>query len=155
MTKQIAVTLEGHEGGIHIDTEGRVLTSADERPTWAEGYAFAQMRTRTEWYQQRLGYDLPIQIGSPISIDARDLDWIAFDAEGDEVEIECDGEYRMDTLAQLLNVDREDFEQSKNFAKALAQRDVEHSYETQPTAEATLDEVENKTFSDVAKAVNA
>lgn len=152
MSNRIAVHMEGQEGAIQIDAlEGKVMTPADERPAWAENYAVALMGERTGWYEMRLGQQLPENIRRPEILDARDLGWIAFDAEGDEVEIEADLDHRMDVLAGLLDVDRQDFDQERNFQGHIAQAEADHTYTTQPTTEASLEEVEGKGFTEVQK----
>ena len=147
MTNRIAIHKAGLEGAFHIDAlDGRVVTPVDERPDWAEGFAVALLGERWGWYEQRLGRNLPDSIRKPEMIDANDLGWIAFDHEGQEVEIEADSDHRMDILAGLLNVDREDFDGEKNFQGSLAHAEATHSYATQPTSEATLEEAEGLSF---------
>jgi len=149
----IAIHKAEHEGAFHIDAlTGQVTTPVDERPEWAEGFAVALLGERTGWYEQRLGKELPESIRKPELIDASDLGWIAFDAEGSEVEIEADSDHRMDVLAGILNIDREDFDGEKELQGTVAEAEVNHSYTTQPTEEATLEEVEGKSFEEVAKA---
>jgi phage gp46-like protein len=144
--------MEGQEGAIHIDAlDGRVLTAPDDRPEWADGYAVALLGERIGWYEARLGQQLPESIRKPEILVAQDLGWIGMDAEADEVEIEADTDHRMTTLANLLNIDREDFDQERNFQNVLAQADIDHTYSTHPTTEATLEEVEGASFADVEK----
>ncbi|UIY29207.1 hypothetical protein LZK73_21985 [Neorhizobium galegae] len=150
---RIAIHKAGHEGAFHITAlEGQIVTPFDERPDWAEGYAVALLGERTGWYEQRLGKQLPDSIRKPEMIDVRDLGWIALDHEGSEVEIEADGDYRMDVLAGILNIDREDFDGERNFKDTLAEAEANHSYATHPADEATLEEVEGKSFAEVEKA---
>lgn len=155
MTKRIIVTLEGQEGAFHIDAEGKNITPADERPVWAENYAHALWSERTGWYEKRLGEQLPEAIRMPETIDARDLGWIAFDHEGDEVELEADNEYRMDQLAKHLDIDRMDFDQERNFQKATMSAEVDHTYRTHPTDEATLEEAEKASFEEDIRVAQA
>lgn len=150
---RIAIHKANHEGAFHIDgLTGQVVTPVDERPDWAEGFAVALLGERTGWYEQRLGQQLPESIRKPEMIDASDLGWIAFDHEGSEVEIEADADHRMDVLAGILNIDREDFDGEKTIGNVLAEAEAIHSYSTHPTEEATLAEVEGKSFEEVAKA---
>lgn len=155
MSNRIAVTKSGHEGGIHIDAlTGQIVTPPEQRPDWAEGYAVALLGERTGWYEKRLGEQLSESIRKPDMIDASDLGWVGVDAEGDEVEIEASHEFRMDVLSGLLNIDRQDFDQERNFQNAIAQAELDHTYVTHATDEATLQEIEGTSFNEVAKAVN-
>ncbi|KAB2661436.1 hypothetical protein F9K91_24880 [Brucella tritici] len=150
MKNAVLIHKDGEEGGFHIDGQtGKVMTSADERPLWAENYAVALLGERTGWFEQRLGQHLPDGIRKPQIMDVRELGWIAFDEEGDEVEVEADTDYRMDVLAKLLDVDRMDFDQERNFKRSVAQAEVDHTYRTQPTDEATLAEVEGLSFQEL------
>jgi len=151
---QIIIHKADQEGAFHIDAlTGQITTPTDERPEWAEGYAVALLSERTGWYEQRLGQQLPDNIRKPDMIDASDLGWIAFDHEGSEVEIEANTEYRMDTLAGILNIDREDYDGGLRLDSTVAEAEANHSYTTHPTDEATLEEVEGKGFEEVAKAI--
>lgn len=155
MSNLIAVHHGDHEGGIHIDaTTGGVMTASDDCPEWANGLAVGVLKERNTWYETRLG-QVPDSILKAEIIDMRDLTWLAWDAERDLMELEADNEFRMDTLATLLNVDREDFDGEKTIAGVIASAEVDHTYTTNPTAEATLEEVEGMGFEDVKKAVNA
>jgi hypothetical protein len=151
---RIAIHHADHEGAFHIDAEnGRLVSKITELPAWAEGYAMALLKERSVWYTARLGAEgATTHLGKELA-DARDFGWIGLDAEGDTVEIECDNEYRMNVLSELLNLDREDHEQEDLLARTLAKRDIEHTYVTQPTDEATLEELEGASFEEV-KAVN-
>lgn len=156
MSKLIAVHKEGQEGGLHIDAmTGQIATPPADRPDWADGYAVALLAERTGWYEQRLGTQLPDNIRAPELLQADDLGWIGVDAEGSEVEIEADHETRITILADLINIDRSTDAGTKNFQNVLASAEVNHSYSTQPTDEATLEEAEGKSFEDTSrKAVN-
>ncbi|MCC5780514.1 hypothetical protein H7H48_15745 [Nitratireductor sp. B36] len=152
MTNRIAVHMEGQEGALHIDgLTGQIVTPNQERPEWADGYAVALLAERIGWYEQRLGHQLPEAIRKPQLLTAQDLGWIGVDAEGDEVEIEANAEHRMELLAGYLGIDRTDFDQERNFAGAIAQADVDHTYVTQATDEATLEQVEGQGFSETQK----
>jgi hypothetical protein len=153
MTNHIAVHMDGQVGAILIDMrEGRVLTPADERPEWAEGYATALLVERIGWYETRLGEHLPEDIRSPQLMSAQDLGWIAVDIEGDEVEVEASLEHRMDILAKFLGIDRDDAEQAAQFATRLATAEVEHTYATHPADGQTLEQVEGIKFQDFKQA---
>lgn len=153
---RILIHKDGEEGSIQIDRlEGKVMTPADERPEWADGIAVALLTERVGYYETRLGTQLSQELRSPEVIVFQDLGWIGVDAEGDEVELEADGEFRMNILADMLGVDREDFTDTKNFQGALASIELDQTYKTQPTGEATLAEAEGITFGEVEKkAVN-
>lgn len=149
---RIAIHKANHEGAFHIDAlTGQVVTPVDDRPDWAEGFAVALLGERTGWYEQRLGQHLPDSIRKPEMIDASDLGWIGFDHEGSEVEIEADGDHRMDVLAGLLNIDREDFDGGALLENTLAEAEANHTYTTHPTDEATLEEVEGKSFEEIER----
>lgn len=152
MTNRIIVHKADHEGALHIDARtGEILTPLAERPEWSDGYAVALLSERTGWYEQRLGKQLPDTLTRPEMLDSADLGWIAFDAEGDEVEIEADTEHRMDILAELLNVDRDNFDQGLRLENTLAEAEATHSYTTQPTTEASLAEVEGVGFTEAER----
>lgn len=152
MTNRIIVHKADNEGAIHIDARtGEILTPLSERPEWADGYAVALLAERTGWYEQRLGKQLPDTLTRPEMLDTADLGWIAFDAEGEEVEIEADTDHRMDVLAELLNVDRSDYDQGLRLENTLAEAEATHTYATHPTAEATLAEVEGVGFTEAER----
>lgn len=153
MTHKIVIKT-GEEGGLHIHAmTGQVLTEMDQRPVWAEGYAVALLAERTGWYEKRLGQHLSDELRAPEIYNVADLGWIAFDAEGEEVEIEADTDHRMDNLAAILDVDRTDFDQGLQFKNVLTEAEVNHSYTTHPTTEATLAEVEGQGFEEVQRKV--
>lgn len=152
MSNRIIVHKADHEGALHIDARtGEILTPLSERPEWADGYAVALLAERTGWYEQRLGQHLPDSLTRPEMLDTADLGWIAFDAEGEEVEIEADVDHRMDILAGIFNVDRENFDDGLRFENTLAEAEATHTYATQPTSEATLGEVEGVGFADLQR----
>lgn len=153
--KRIAIVKDGHEGGFHINgTTGQVIQEGD-LPEWGQGYVVAHLGERTGWYEQRLGQQLPDSIRSPEVIQVVDLEWSGLDPEGDEVHIEADNEYRMSKLAEILGLDltdAESFESSPLLQKAIMSAQVDHTLSTHPTDEATLEEAEGKTFSEVQAA---
>lgn len=152
--KNIIITKTGEEGAILVDRlEGKVITAADERPEWADGLANAMLAERSGWYEKRLGKQLSAELARPETLAFEDLEWIGIDAEGDEVHLEADQDYRMDKLAEMMGIDREDFDGEKNFKNAIASAEANHTYTTQPTSEATLEEAEGKSFDEVAKSV--
>lgn len=152
--KNIIITKTGEEGAILVDRlEGKVITAADERPEWADGLANAMLAERSGWYEKRLGKQLSAELARPETLTFEDLEWIGIDAEGDEVHLEADQDYRMDKLAEMMGIDREDFDGEKNFKNAIASAEATHTYTTQPTSEATLEEAEGKSFDEAAKSV--
>lgn len=96
----------GHEGTIELTANGRVNTDLNERPEWAHGLGAALLFERTKFYQDRLG-DASAEHLAMNTIDMEDLSWVAFDHEGDEVEVLASNEFRMETLATILGVDGE------------------------------------------------
>ncbi|MER9178909.1 hypothetical protein [Mesorhizobium sp. M0767] len=164
MTNRIAVHKEDHEGAIQLEavtsmtktgeplTRWIVATAADERPEWAEGLAEALMDERATYYRTRLG-SVPENVAAPELLSANDLEWVGVDAEGDEVHVEADHEYRMGILATALGIDREDYDQERNFQNSIAQAEATHTYKTQPTDEATLEQAEGQSFTDAQKTV--
>lgn len=149
MSDRITVHMEGAEGAIHVDAkDGRILTPVDERPEWAEGHAVALLGERVGWYEQRLCQPLPDNLRSPETVAYQDLGWIGVDAEGDEVEIEADADYRMTMLSNALGVDREDYDDQKHFKNAIASAEVAHTYRDNQTDETTLAEAEGETFAE-------
>lgn len=151
MTKLIAVHKDGQEGGIHIDATGKVITKADDRPDWADGYAQALLDERKDFFTARLGAVGAESLLAADIMAADELGWLAVDAEGSEVEVEADGEYRMNLIAKAMGIDLTDIEQERNFKTAIAQADVDHTYSTRPTEEATLAEVEGKGFQEAER----
>lgn len=151
MSNYIAVMKDGHEGGIHIDIEGKVTTPTDERPEWADGYAVALLGERIGWYEKRVGSQLPESMRRPEVLLADDVEWIGLDQEGAEVHIEANGDTRMTILAGLLEIDREDPSAKSILDKAIARASVDETYSTQPTSEATLEEAEGKSFEEVGR----
>lgn len=96
----------GHEGAIELSANGRVLTDLNERPEWAHGLGAAMLFERTKFYTDRVGPVASEHLAMNV-IDMDDLSWVAFDHEGDEVEVLASNEFRMETLATMLGVDEE------------------------------------------------
>lgn len=96
----------GHEGAIELSANGRVTTDLLERPDWASGLGAAMLYERTKFYSDRVG-PVAAEHLAKNTIDMDDLSWVAFDHEGDEVEVQASSEFRMETLATLLGVDDE------------------------------------------------
>jgi hypothetical protein len=96
----------GHEGVIELTANGRVNTDLNERPEWAHGLGAALLAERVKFYTDRIGPEAKSHLDNN-TIDMDDLSWVAFDHEGDEVEVLASNEFRMETLATLLGVDGE------------------------------------------------
>lgn len=141
--------MPSQEGGLLLDARtGQIVTPVDERPEWADGYAVAQLAERNGWYEKRTGQ----QVEQPEFMIATDLAWIGVDAEGDEVEIEANAETRQTILATMLGIDLEDTE-GTDIKGTILSREVDDTYVSQPTSEATLGEIEGQSFEE-KKAVN-
>lgn len=99
----IVVHKANAEGALAIGSlSGRILTPIMERPEWSEGLAVAKLGDRVEWYQQRLGKD----VSADTVVAFEDLGWVCVDAEGGEMEITADSEFRMDIIAEATGVIR-------------------------------------------------
>jgi hypothetical protein len=104
------------EGSIEIDAQtGWVLTSKDERPEWAEHLVIAHLAERHQYYTNRLGKQYSGEHKNPDVFAYEDLAWstvkdIAVEGqEGEETGlIDADAEFRMDVLAAVLGIDREE-----------------------------------------------
>lgn len=122
----IIVHKEGEEGTLQIDRlTGQIKTDNDQRPDWSEGLAVALLGERNTFYQQRLGKDseaFKAQALNTEAVEYRDLGWLGFNADQQEVEIEADMEYRSERVAQLLGIDTE----AGTFgADVMAEREVD------------------------------
>lgn len=95
------------EGTIALDKNGRVITALNERPEWAHGLAVAMLHERTKYYTDRLGPEGSAEHLAMNTINVEDLAWVAFDEQGDEVEVEAHAEFRAQTLAMALGVNDE------------------------------------------------
>jgi hypothetical protein len=113
--KLITVHKEGEEGTITIDSLTGIVKphEGQEAPLWADGLTCALLQERVAYYfgndkqaprldrqrfeQQIMGVD---------TISFEDLGWVAVDPEGATVELEADGDHRMQVIADLLGIDR-------------------------------------------------
>lgn len=110
------------EGAIEIDTyTGQVATPADQRPTWADGLAMANLAERHKFYIDRIGNEAYTQDHAvPELLAYEDLEWLAVAMEdglaedgserraGDEMILAADAEFRQDVLAAILGIDRDE-----------------------------------------------
>jgi len=92
------------EGSLLIHrTAGHILTPPMERPDWAEGLVSAVLEEHRVWWKARLGYYHARDLYS-----ADDLTWTAVDEDGELAEVPASEEHRMEKLAVILGLDRED-----------------------------------------------
>lgn len=106
--KVALVHKDGAEGALAIDAiTGQVLPNQHDRPDWAEGLVAALLAERHGFYAKRLGSKYADEHAHPEAYQFADLGWVGVDAEGLEVELAADDEYRMDVLAKVLGADRE------------------------------------------------
>lgn len=96
-----------HPGTLELSPSGRVVTEAFDMPEWAGGVVLALLAERTTFYTGRLGADMaePMLTSNVINFD--DLNWVALDDDGLEVEIIADDEYRQSTLAAAIGINRD------------------------------------------------
>jgi hypothetical protein len=122
----VPVHKEGAEGAIEVDRDtGIILTKTDQRPDWAEGLAVALLAERHTFYTRRLGTAFTEDMKHPKSLAFQDLGWIGMDQEQNECELSADGEYRMDVVAKVLGINREDFETEAPFGQTVAEAEID------------------------------
>lgn len=148
--KTITVHKEGAEGAIQVDGDtGLITTSIHDRPDWSAGLACALLVERRQFYTSRLGEKAAAGHLAPDGIALQDLGWIGVDeTTGDECELEADGEYRMEIVAKVLGIDRED----EDFGETIAE--VEITADTTRSAEdvTLMDEGMKQTFGQTGEA---
>lgn len=150
--KRILIHKTGEEGAFHVDAmTGMILTPPEERPDWAEGLATAMLAERVGFYERRMGTNIPEVLRAPDAIAYEDLSWVGVDQEGDEVEIEASHEHRSEVLAELLKIDTSVEGWEQLMQTAIAGAEVDYTYRTSPTDEATLAQAEPMNFSDAEK----
>lgn len=98
---------EGEPGTLELYPTGRVATEQFDRPEWAGNAVLALLAERNTYYTSRAGADLAQPLLDTNIINFDDLGWVALDDEGLEVELLADTEFRQNTLATLIGVDRE------------------------------------------------
>lgn len=134
--KTILVHKENEEGALIIDAlTGQIKQPINERPDWSEGLTCALLAERLKFYTDRLGSErFTGSLQFPQAIAFEDLGWIAVSEDGNEVELEADTEHRMEFLAGMLGLDREEGGHVAGHAeKVLAE--VEISKDTHRTAD--------------------
>lgn len=100
---------EGEPGVILLDLAGKIVTEPFDMPDWApEGIAVALLAERQRFYERSLGTVLAAPFLNTNAIAIDDLGWVATDADGAQVEREADAEYRMNLIAEVLEVDRDE-----------------------------------------------
>jgi hypothetical protein len=106
--KPIIVHKAGDEGVMEVDAlTGAILTANDQRPDWAEGLAAALLQERLTFYETRFGKqsDQFKAVQQADAIEYLDLGWIGVNEDGDEIEIEANGEHRSEVVAKALGID--------------------------------------------------
>lgn len=98
---------EGEAAILELSKSGRVVTEGFNKPEWAGQVVLAVLHERNEFYSKRLGGELAEPLLNTNVINFDDLCWVALDAEGEEVELIADVEFRNNVLASVLGVDRE------------------------------------------------
>lgn len=105
--KSIAVHKKDAEGVLMIDALSGVVI-LDGAPEWATdlGLSMAMHSERVLWYTKRIG-SLPDELAKPEVLAFEDLTWFALNpTDGEETVIEADDEFRMEVLAQALDINR-------------------------------------------------
>lgn len=154
-TKETAIVhKEGEEGTLLIDRyTGRIVTPLIERPDWAEGLHTALVRERDAFYQgngkqpgeagfvgNRLGKAYTDEMRNPAAYVFQDLGWLGQDAEQEECTIDADNDYRMEVIATVLGINREDFETPITGTVA----EIEIDLEARHVSKAELGEIERE-----------
>lgn len=145
--KTILVHKEGEEGSIQVDARtGKIVTGVDDRPGWADGLVVALLAERHGFYSQRLGPKYASDHADPSAIVFQDLGWIGVDAEGEECELEADSDYRMEVVASVLGINREDFESDEQFGATVAEAEIAMDQWRSDSEVALVDESLSQTF---------
>lgn len=146
-SKTIIVHKEGSKETLLIDAHtGNILTAQEDRPSWHDGEIVALLAERSGYYAKTIG-----KVPETDIMNYEDLGWLGLDAEGDEVEIEADAEWRMQNVADILGIDRSADNFDAELKGQLATATVHMEQVQNPTAEITLGEAEGKTFEEVEK----
>lgn len=118
----VIVHKEGDEGAVAIERlTGKILTPIMDRPGWAEGLVTALPQERLSYYEKRLGTSAALEsLRAAPAIEYSDLGWVGVDAEGDELEIEANPDFRADMMAAALGIDRD----TGDLGMVLAEREV-------------------------------
>ncbi len=145
MNGNFTVHKEGQEGTIQVARDtGKIVTSLDQRPDWAEGLTTALVQERISFYEKRLGSgsDDCKRIVAADAVEFTDLGWLGMHAEGgDELEVFADPVTRSEMVAKCLGINTETGEFTKG--NVLAEREVsrENRGRTQSEIEALEDSV--------------
>lgn len=100
---------EDAPGVILLDLAGRIVTEPFDMPEWApEGISVGLLAERTRFYEQRLGPVLAAPFLNTNAINVEDIGWVAVDEDGQQVELSANEDYRMEVLAAVLEVDRDE-----------------------------------------------
>lgn len=106
--KPIIVHKAGDEGVMEVDAlTGAIITANDQRPDWAEGLAAALLQERLTFYETRFGKESAQfkAVQQADAVEYLDLGWIGVNEDGDEIEIEANGEHRSEIVAKALGID--------------------------------------------------
>ena len=99
---------EGEADTLELSPSGRVLTEPFDRPEWAGSAVLALLYERNNFYQLRLGADIASPILETNIINFDDLSWVIVDEDtGLEDVLSASDEFRMQTIAVAMGVDRE------------------------------------------------
>jgi hypothetical protein len=113
--KMAQVSKQGGEGLLTIDAFTGMVVMNEDTPEWATdlGLVTAVLTERHSFYASRLGQKYADTHVSPEVYAFEDLAWLSIvddGAEGQEVLTDADEEHRMEVLAAVLGVNREDGE---------------------------------------------
>lgn len=144
--KTLLVHRKDHEGAVQINaTTGIIVTANDERPEWSDGLTVALINERDQFYTSRLGPAYTNEMRRPEVLEYADLSWIGVDEEGHEVEIEADAEHRMQTLADIVGVDRSaDATAEHTKGTILAEAEVAYDRERTFEEQAALEQAQQE-----------
>jgi hypothetical protein len=130
-SRPVLIHKQGEEGALIINgVTGLVDQPADERPAWAEGLVCAMIAEWTGFYAKRTGKSM--QTGDILAFE--DLTWLAINEDGAEVELEANGEFRMERVASLNGIDVSDIEAYDAGTKGEVMAEVELSMDAHRTA---------------------
>lgn len=144
--KTLLVHRKDHEGALQINaTTGIITTPNDERPEWSDGLTVALINERDQFYTSRLGPMYTETMRRPEVLEYADLSWIGVNEEGHEVEIEADAEHRMQTLADLVGVDRSaDATAEHTSGTILAEAEIAYNRERTFEEQAALEQAQKE-----------
>lgn len=152
--RTIPVHKTDHEGVIHVNAyTGIITTPNDERPEWADGLSTALIVERHGWYSSRLGQQYGDEHKHPAAFNFADLGWIGLDDEGEPVELDADVEFRMEVLAGVAGIDREEgiLETGTGRFKNLAEVEIAMDRERTGEEIAAMETAQDQGFQEVRK----